>query len=131
MPALPAREVDSPVEDVVPDPFEIDDGLPEVSVEKPEDLVEVDVGDLGLPRVEDYLPRVDVGGADPLPADVEGYEPSEAGDPKGESPDPAHGVGDDEMEVDASLLEPTFEPLEALPLVVAEDFADKVHFKVF
>ena len=94
---------------------EIDDGLPEVSVEKPDDLVEVDVGDLGLPRVEDYLPRVDVGDVDPLPVDVEGYEPSEAGDPEGESPDPAAGVGDDEMEVDASLLEPTFEHLEALP----------------
>ena len=130
LPALPAREVDSPVEDVVPDPFEVDDGLPEVSVEKPDDLVEVDVGDLGLPRVEDYLPRVDVGDVDSLPADVEGYEPSETGDPEGESPDPAAGVGDDEVEVDASLLEPTFEPLEALPLVVAEDFADKVHFKV-
>ena len=85
-----------------------------------------------MPRVEDYLPRgVDVGDVDPLPADVEGYEPSEAGDPEeGESPDPAAGVGDDDMEVDASLLEPTFESLEALPLVVAEDFADKVHFKV-
>ena len=131
LPALPAREVASPVEDVFPEPVGIDDGLPEISVEKPDDLVEVDVGDLGLPRVEDYLPRgVGVGDVDPLPADVEGDEPSEAGDPEGESPDPAAGVGDDDMEVDAGLLEPTFESLEALPLIVAEDFADKVHFKV-
>ena len=37
LPALPAREVDSPVEDVVPEPVRIDDGLPEIAVEKPDD----------------------------------------------------------------------------------------------
>ena len=44
--------------------------------------------------------------------------------------DPAAGVGyDEDMEVDASLLEPAFESLEALPLAVIEDFADRLHFK--
>ena len=130
-PALPSREDDhSPTEEGVPEPFGIDDGLPDISVEKPDDLVEVEVGDLGVPRVEDYLPDgVEREGFDPLPPHVDGYEPPSPANPEGESPDPA-GVGyDEDVEVDASLLEPTFESLEALPLVVTEDFADRLHFK--
>ena len=49
-PALPSREDDHPpTEEVAPEPFGIDDGLPEISVEKPNDLVEVEVGDIGVP----------------------------------------------------------------------------------
>ena len=131
-PALPSQEDDhSPTEEVVPEPFGIDDGLPEISVEKPNDLVEVEVGDLGVPRVEDYLPDgVEREGFDPLAPHADGCEPLSPANPEGESPDPAAGIGyDEDMEVDASLLEPTFESLEALPLVVIEDFADRLRFK--
>ena len=76
-PALPSREEDHPpTEEFAPEPFGIDDGLPEISVEKPNDLVEVEVGDIGMPRVEDYLPDgVEREGFEPLESHADGHEP--------------------------------------------------------
>ena len=120
-PALPAREGDLPEADSVPQPIGIDDGLPEVSVEAPDDLVEVDVGDLGLgvPSKEDYLPESER--VDPP------SEPSPQLVVEDVAEDDGYGVG---MDVDACLFEPSFEPLDAASPDLSEDFLDQAQFKV-
>ena len=107
-PDPPGRQGGEDPSDVVPGPG-IEDEDPVVDVELPDDYVEVEVRDSLLPSVDDYLPT----GAE------------EAPDPASEAQrveDEGYGVGEIPMDVDACWSAASYEPLEAVPLELSENF---------